>query len=116
LSFTLLVVEDSEPVRKVIARTLHKEGYAVMDAGSGEEALRVLDHWNGPLDLLITDYDLGAMDGVELSFRARARKPGLPVLFISGAIKEGPSGIFLQKPFALNELLDLVQQMLEPMP
>jgi two-component system cell cycle sensor histidine kinase/response regulator CckA len=110
---TLLVVEDSDSIRRLMVRKLTQAGFAVIEAGSGPEALRVLDEHPDPIDILITDLSLPVMDGMELFLEMRARQPKLPVLFVSGAVQEGMPETFLAKPFGLDELVARVRLLLE---
>jgi two-component system, cell cycle sensor histidine kinase and response regulator CckA len=117
---TLLLVEDEPAVRKVVNRTLTRSGYRVMLAGTGEEAIQLCAREPGP-DLLITDVVMPGMSGAELAQRARALKPGLPVLFISGYADEVVShhgvlddGVeFIQKPFSPQVLAARVREVLD---
>jgi DNA-binding response OmpR family regulator len=109
---TVLLVDDSEPIRKMMARALEAEGFAVVDVGSGPEALTVLDQGPLAIDMLVTDVDLGGMDGVELSLKVRERRGTLPVLYISGAVAKRPSDTFLSKPFTLPDLVGKVRALL----
>jgi CheY-like chemotaxis protein len=115
----VLVVDDDPAVRDIIARLLVEEGYQVILARHGGEALDLVRR-EEPFDLLITDIRMPIMDGWELSGRLRERWPALPVLYISGfdvelthgATLGGTNGAFLRKPFDLDELSRLVVRLL----
>ena len=104
---TILLVEDEDSLRRMAARTLAKHGYAVLQAGNGVDALRVLDRHAGPVDLLITDVVMPGMDGRELAEHVREQQPLIRVLFTSGYTEdaivrrgvEAESMSFLQKPY-----------------
>jgi signal transduction histidine kinase len=108
-SATVLLVDDDEAVRVVTGAMLKDLGYAVHEAASGVVALRVLET-NMPVDLLMTDLAMPFMTGAQLAQAARARRPGLPVVFISGyADPEGLTGAvsmhrLVRKPFRPGEL------------
>ena len=80
---TILLVDDEEEVRGVLAETLKSAGYLVCDAGNYYEALGVLD-WLTHVDLLIADVSLPGPNGCELALRFLERQPKGRVLFISG--------------------------------
>jgi len=79
---TILLVEDQREVRELLAATLRKYGYRVIEASDGEEALR--HGLRNQIDLLVTDVVMPRLQGGELAERLRARLPALKVLFISG--------------------------------
>jgi CheY-like chemotaxis protein len=80
----ILMVEDEAAVRRVGARLLRSQGYDVIEAGDGAEALRVLEEGGGRVDLLFTDVVLPGMGGRELADRVLKVRPGIKVLFTSG--------------------------------
>ena len=116
---TILLVEDQEPVRAVIERTLRQLGYAVLVAGDGEEAIRLADE-TVP-SLLVTDVRLPGMDGPALAARIAEHHPTLPVLFVSGYASEpmiergvlGEDAAFLAKPFTADDLGRRVRTLLD---
>jgi DNA-binding response OmpR family regulator len=115
----VLVAEDDAVVRGMIARLLVEEGYDVVVAPDGREAVR-LAHEGLPFDLLITDIRMPGMDGWELSRRLRERWPSLPVLYISGfdaelthVTENTTTGTFLRKPFDLDEMLSRVARLID---
>ncbi|MCQ8239720.1 response regulator [Rhizosaccharibacter radicis] len=112
----VLVVDDDEDVRDVTVALLSDVGYRVREASSGARALEILDE-GGPLDLLLTDFAMPAMNGTELARQARLRRPELAVMFVSGyAELSALDGVeerqILQKPFHAQELLDRIEAML----
>jgi DNA-binding NtrC family response regulator len=118
LASTILVVDDDVPVRVMLSRLLRTQGYDVRQAANGAEARAVLEH--GRPDLVISDIVMPGESGIELRRGILERWPGLPVILISGYSAEGPAEfaartpdtIFVQKPFAADQFLALVQQTL----
>jgi PAS domain S-box-containing protein len=119
---TLLLVEDTTPVRRLLRRSLERHGYAVIAARSGTEALRLLRQHPGGVDLLVTDMVLPQMDGSTLARHIVQEHPGTPVLFITGYSGEALPGLpvlavqggLLQKPFSPTQLLRRIRDMLGP--
>jgi signal transduction histidine kinase/CheY-like chemotaxis protein len=117
---TILLAEDDDVLRRLTARILTAQGYRVLEASDGVEALRVADEHGGTLDLLTTDMVMPSMGGHDLASQLTARRPGLKVLFVSGytddAIGRGelqPGDAFLQKPVDPRILAKKVRQMLD---
>ena len=116
---TLLVVDDDHRVRDLEAQILRLHGYTVLEAESAAEALR-LARQTATIHLLITDFAMPDVDGLELSRRFRAVHPQTPVLMVSGSLpslgdKTEDLGRFelLAKPFAFNDLLRKVRGLLD---
>jgi two-component system cell cycle sensor histidine kinase/response regulator CckA len=115
----VLVADDDPNVREIIARLLEEEGYEVILARHGGEALDLV-RGGQRFDLLITDIRMPVVGGWELSGRLRDQWPTLPVLYISGfdveltrdAGMDRRSSVFLRKPFDLDELSRLVSRLL----
>jgi PAS domain S-box-containing protein len=112
---TILVVEDQEPIRRLVERVLSRLGYTVRTAAGGDVALEIAAAQDR-IDLLLTDVSMPGLSGGELATRLRAERPDLPVLFMSGYRDqdhlEGQRSAFLQKPFGLAELVEAVQRLL----
>jgi CheY-like chemotaxis protein len=103
---TALLVDDEEMVRLSTADMLMDLGYEVVEAGSGEEALRLIDGGLDP-DLVVTDHLMPGMTGEELARTLRINRPELPLLIISGYAEEigmDSSLARLTKPFRNAEL------------
>ncbi len=83
-SGNILLVEDEEPIRELTARTLRECGYTVIESGNAREALPVGEHYDGPIDMLITDVIMPGMDGVRLAGIIGKARPDMKVLYISG--------------------------------
>jgi PAS domain S-box-containing protein len=119
-SETILVVEDEESVRTMIRTHLQLQGYTVIEARNGMEALLTLKQKDAHLDLLVTDVVMPEMGGVELARRLTGQRPDLRVLYISGysdiAIHQemlGPSVAMLEKPITLESLVGKVRDLLD---
>lgn len=118
---TVLVVEDQEEVRRLTRTILESDGYRVIEASSGEEALSVEKNYPGEIDVLLTDVILPGMNGKVLSERLRVLRPKLKLIFTSGYTDDviSPRGIvepdvaFLPKPFSRDSLAAKVRDVLE---
>ncbi|TMJ19113.1 MAG: response regulator [Alphaproteobacteria bacterium] len=117
---TVLLVEDEAMVRTVAERALTRQGYTVLVAENGEEALEILGR-EGKIDLMISDVVMPTMDGPTTVRAARATHPNLPILFISGYAEEQlrksidiPNVSFLAKPFSVQQLAETVRDVLAP--
>ena len=116
---TVLLVEDDPLVRRLGVRALRDAGFSVLEAGNGEEALRVAAG-AGTIDLLITDVVMPALGGVELAERLHQERPDLRVLFVTGYADQrleqacADRRAFLQqKPFTPGVLLRRVRELLD---
>jgi two-component system, cell cycle sensor histidine kinase and response regulator CckA len=107
---TVLVVDDLEGIRRLIARTLRQHRYVVREASNGSDALKIARTEN--VSLVITDVNMPEMDGRELARRVIEQVPDIRVLVISGRIEDGGSFSFLAKPFSRSELLRRVAELL----
>ncbi len=120
---TILLVDDEPGIRSLIARALEREGYAVVQAGSAQEALEAWQDRTSAPAALVTDLTMPGISGKELADRLRLRWPDLPVLFISGYTED--AGVlrpaddsqqesrteFLQKPFTTARLLEQLRRL-----
>ena len=117
---TVLVAEDEPGIRALVRKILRRQGYQVLEAADGEEALRVMREHGGSIDLLITDVMMPGLGGRGLAGHLREQRPDTKLLFISGYTGETPLHVadlpegaaFLQKPFTLGSLLDRVKELL----
>lgn len=115
---TILLAEDEESVRTVAKLILERQGYAVIAAPDGDEALALFDEHGDNVAMLVTDIMMPRMGGRELAEAVLERRPELPVLFISGypddaAIGDGFSDapvFFLSKPFTPRELTAQIRE------
>jgi CheY-like chemotaxis protein len=112
----ILVVDDEEAILYVFERYLSVAGYRVSVATDGHTAVRVGEA--GPIDLLITDFRMPGMNGVEVIHALRRLQPELPALVISAnPIEAGtmpPRVRFLSKPISMADLVDLIPVLLGP--
>lgn len=118
---TVLVVDDDAAVRNVASKVLRRGGYEVLEAGGGEEALRIAAAHEGTIDLLLTDVVMPGMGGRELSEIMGDRHPDVPVLFMSAHTEDEVilHGVrtgeihFIPKPFTVRALREKVHEVLE---
>jgi two-component system cell cycle sensor histidine kinase/response regulator CckA len=110
---TILVVDDEPQVRRLATRALEHEGYHVIQATDGLEALGLFTDEAG-IDLLVTDVRMPHTDGIVLAAALRRRYPHVPVLFMSGFPRgtEPAPEPFLAKPFEMQTLCDRVKELL----
>jgi PAS domain S-box-containing protein len=120
-SEVVLVVEDETAVRALVKDVLTSNGYTVLEASRGDEALSICDQHKGPIHLMVTDVIMPQMSGRELATRLASLRPDMKVLFMSGYTNEGivHQGVlerdtaFLQKPFTPNSLARKVREVLD---
>ena len=118
---TVLLVEDEPSVRGLAARVLRKQGYNVLEAVNGGEALQIAETYSGRIDLLLTDVVMPQIGGKELYDQLKPLRADLKVLFTSGytetaIVQQGnlPPGVaFLQKPFSPIFLTHKVRELLD---
>ena len=119
---TVLLVEDESAVRKLAAHVLREQGYTVLEASNGIEALRIVQEYSGQeIHLLLTDVVMPLMGGKELAEQLRARFPTIKMLFASGYSDEAIVGhgvlsssiAFTQKPFSPVGLANDVREVLD---
>lgn len=115
---TLLLVEDEAAVRDVVTMALSRQGYRVIAAASGPEALELMERQGTTVDLLITDVVMPGMSGPQLA-EALSRKSTMKTLFISGYGSElldrhaVPAAAVLAKPFTFDALARCVRTVLD---
>ncbi len=120
---TILLVEDEEPLLRLMHHILESFGYKVLDSGSGKEALVIWEQQKKRIDLLLSDLVLpDGMEGPELAKILRAEKPGLKIVFTSGYnveradLSATPDAAFIQKPFHVRKLAEIVFDTLRETP
>ena len=113
---TVLLVDDEAIIRQALSRNLNKSGYDVTSAADGTAALACL--YEKPYDIIVTDYLMQGMNGLELMTKAKALDPTIKVILFSGFIEQNldecvhQADCFLSKPIGLNELLDAMENLL----
>jgi two-component system, cell cycle sensor histidine kinase and response regulator CckA len=117
----VLVVEDEDSVRTVVMRTLQAEGYEVLGAREGREALHELEEVGGAVNLVLTDIVMPGMGGRQLAAELSRRYRKIPIVWMSGHAREteqhtgklSRDEAFLQKPIIADTLLETVAQVIE---
>ena len=121
-SETILVVEDEEIVRKLACKVLEKNGYRVLEASNGEEALHIVQKQNGnPIHLVVTDVVMPGMNGRQLVDRLVSLWPQIKALYMSGYTNDAiahhgvldPGIAYIQKPFTPDDLTLKVRKVLD---
>ncbi|MBI1726218.1 MAG: GAF domain-containing protein [Candidatus Rokubacteria bacterium] len=120
-SETILLVEDEADLRTLALELLQGQGYVVLEAGDGAEALRICDAHAGPIHLMVTDVVMPGMSGTEAAARARSRRPEIRVLYMTGYTEDNiiryglprSSTRLLQKPFSPDTLTRAVRDALD---
>ena len=120
---TILFADDELTVRSYIRNILRKEGFDLLEATDGVEALQKVKERGTPVDLLLTDVRMPRMDGIALAQALVAMYPKLPIVYISGYPLDlgerqtnhpANACAFLSKPFTRKALLEAVQKCLAP--
>lgn len=116
---TILVVDDDEWVRVLARDVLATEGYRVLEASDGQDAIRVAAEHPGPIHLLLTDVVMPGMNGCELAAGLGALLPGLKVMFMSAYDRDflvarglAPTGPVITKPFTIEYLTRRIEMVL----
>ena len=120
-SETILIVEDDEMLRELIKDGLDKQGYQVLEARHGGEALLLCQGYQGPIHLMLTDVVMPQMSGRELAERLGPLRPEMKVIFMSGYTEDAivlqnvldSPMLFLQKPFSYLDLIHKVRSVLD---
>jgi CheY-like chemotaxis protein len=114
-------VDDEPQVRESVKRLLVGQGYTVVEASHGNDAIRIYDAAPSEIDLVLTDVTMPGMSGYDLAEHLRARAPNLPVVLMSGyaetpvasgALGAGKTG-YIQKPFQVDILVERLREVLE---
>ena len=121
---TILIVDDEDIVRGLLARTLRDAGYRVCQASHGAAAIGLLEQQAPAIDLVICDLVMPVLGGREVAEWLKEHCPGLPLLFISGYPRTyleahalyDPSVPMLRKPFLPSRLLESVEELLATRP
>ncbi|MFQ5887586.1 MAG: response regulator, partial [Candidatus Hydrothermarchaeales archaeon] len=116
----ILITDDDVQIQKDLSEILGEDGYEVFSAGSGEEALEIMER-EGAFDLVITDLMMPGMDGMELLTEIKKRNKDLPVVMVTAfatidsaveAMRKGASD-YIAKPFKINEVEMVAKRALE---
>jgi two-component system, chemotaxis family, chemotaxis protein CheY len=117
----ILVIDDQEPIRRVVRRALETDGHEVYDASDGELGMEILE--GQPFDVVVTDIFMPGQDGIVTLRLIRKRFPAVKVIVISGGDSTGMMDLredaellgavkSLQKPFNAREIMDVVREVL----
>ena len=111
------MVDDQPSVAALVRAILQRAGYTVIVAYGAAEAIQLFQEHRGEVTLLLTDVVMPGMNGFQLATHIAALRPGLPVVFMSGAVptRDDPSELpLLRKPFLPGELLGCIRGGLQP--
>jgi DNA-binding NtrC family response regulator len=117
----IIVIDDQEPIRRIVRRALENDGHQVLEASDGELGMALLER--EPADVVITDIFMPGMDGIQTLREIRKRFPAIKVIAISGGDSTGLLDLrrdaellgamkSLQKPFNAREIVELVRSVL----
>ena len=110
----ILVAEDDVMISNIVRITLQQDGYVVLTAENGEEAIRLSRAFSGEIHVLLTDVCMPKMSGIKAAKRIKAERPGICVLLMSGSFdEENPGYPCLRKPFGAAEVSKAVKGILE---
>ena len=117
---TILIVDDEEPILQLAAAALERQGFRVITALSGRQALTAAEEHGGPIDLLLIDVVMPDINGPELAEELRGLVPDARLIFTSGygsgasaALEKRHDGaLYLSKPFGIDQLERRVQEAL----
>ena len=118
---TILLVDDEDALRSMARRFLEMNGYSVIEAGNGSDALAIWETKQSQIDLVVTDLVMpNGLTGQQLAQRLQRDRPDLKVIFSSGHDREvlaesgplGPRSNFLQKPYRLSSLAQMIRESL----
>lgn len=118
---TVLVVEDEEMLRELARRILELNGYTVLNAAGGKEAIAICEQYEGAIHLMLTDVVMPQMSGPDLASRIASLRPDMKVLFMSGYTDSAvvhnsaldPTVAYIQKPFTMDALVRKVREVLD---
>lgn len=118
-SSTVLLAEDDAVLRRFMVQVLRRNGYQVLEANTGEQAIEIANGYDGPIDLLLSDVVMATVSGRDVALTLQQSNPDLRVLLISGSEGAGVldglhsgSATFLAKPFKPSELIDQIVRLL----
>ena len=116
---SILVIDDDRDMRRVLRDFLVRSGYGVIEAATGDEALRLIE--STPVDVVILDKEMPGMNGFEVLASLRRQRPETPVIFITAfggpevAEESRRRGArrYVEKPFRVTEVVETVQAVLD---
>lgn len=118
----ILLVEDEDLIRMLLSEAIEDEGFEVISASNGDEAMMCLKDGSS-FDLLLTDIQLpGILDGLDIAHAARTRTPGLPIIFTTGQPDRmkrwhaGAAETFIPKPYRPSEICAAIRQLISNSP
>jgi len=114
----VLIVEDEAIVRLILSESLKDAGFQVVEAGTGDEAARLIDA--DGFDLVISDIQMpGKLDGIGVGMHARRHNATIPIIYVTGRPESmnrlgslGPHDAFMRKPYGPRDVITLIGQML----
>jgi two-component system, cell cycle sensor histidine kinase and response regulator CckA len=115
---TILLVDDDEALRRFVWRILLEQGFHVIQASDGAEALEAASAYDQTIDLVLTDVIMPKVNGLALARGLLQERPGIRVLYMSGYMEKSmllakhPESVLLQKPFTPATLIAAVRQVL----
>ena len=118
----VVVIDDQEPIRRIVRRALEQAGHQVLDAEDGELGLQLLEHH--PVDVVVSDIFMPGMDGIQMLRQIRKQFPAVKVIVMSGGDSSGMLDLrrdaellgavkSLSKPFTTHEIVTIVNSVLE---
>ena len=118
---TILVVEDEDYIRNIVSITLESKGYKVYTAEDGAAAIRLYKQYKNKIDLVLTDFGLPGMTGIDEFNKLKKLDPKVKVVFTSGFLEQdvmnkllaGGAKAFIQKPFQTGNILQIIRQALD---
>ena len=110
---TILVVDDEQPIRELLRRIFSRQGFQILEASNGEEALDVFKREAGKIQLVLMDMSMPQMDGQTCARLMLKERPQIPMVYMSGDMDAArmpeelntPATAFLSKPFTTEEML-----------
>jgi CheY-like chemotaxis protein len=118
----VVVIDDQEPIRRIVRRALEQAGHQVLDAEDGELGLQLLERH--PVDVVVSDIFMPGMDGIQMLRQIRKQFPAVKVIVMSGGDSSGMLDLrrdaellgavkSLSKPFTTHEIVTIVNSVLE---
>lgn len=117
---TILIVEDELPIRKLLRSILQRAGFAVLEAGSGDQAVALSRNHLDPIDLAVIDLGMPGMSGLDVANWLQPQRPAMKILYISGMVDsvavaslvKGAPQMIVRKPFSADQLLSRIGEIL----